>query len=167
MATIYSKTADGQNEIETRARRLTPRARSTLILVDGKRSAAELGKLVQQADETLQALLEAGLIEVVATKSAPLKDTVPAPLSGAAAAAPAPASGMAVVEFEATRRDAVRAINDLLGPEAETLALRMERAADADQLRVALERAVAYIANARGGGAAAQFAAKFLGNLQA
>lgn len=162
MATIYSKTADGQNEIETRARRLSPRARSTLILVDGKRSEAELGKLVQQADETLQALLEAGLIEVVATKAAPARETAVAP----PVAAPAPASGMAVVEFEATRRDAVRAINDLLGPEAETLALRMERATDADQLRVALERAVAYIANARGGGAAAQFAGKFLSNLQ-
>lgn len=166
MATIYSKTADGQNEIETRARRLSPRARSTLILVDGKRSSVELGKLVQQADETLQALLEAGLIEIVASKSAPAKDTVPASLSGAPSAAPAPASGMALVEFEATRRDAVRAINDLLGPEAETLALRMERATDADQLRIALERAVAYIANARGGGAAAQFAGKFLSNLQ-
>jgi len=162
MATIYSKTADGQNEIETRARRLSPRARSTLILVDGKRSEAELGKLVQQADDTLQALLEAGLIEVVATKAAPARETAAAP----PVAAPAPASGMAVVEFEATRRDAVRAINDLLGPEAETLALRMERATDADQLRVALERAVAYIANARGGGAAAQFAGKFLSNLQ-
>jgi len=162
MATIYSKTADGQNEIETRARRLSPRARSTLILVDGKRSVAELGKLVQQADETLQALLEAGLIEVVATKAAPARETAAA----LPVAAPAPASGMAVVEFEATRRDAVRAINDLLGPEAETLALRMERATDADQLRVALERAVAYIANARGGGAAAQFAGKFLSNLQ-
>jgi hypothetical protein len=166
MATIYSKTSDGQNEIETRARRLSPRARSTLILVDGKRSAGELGKLVQQADETLQALLEAGLIEVVATKSAPARDTVPAPLTGAPAATPAPASGMALVEFEAARRDAVRAINDLLGPEAEALALKMERATDADQLRVALERAVAYIANARGGGAAAQFAGKFLSNLQ-
>jgi hypothetical protein len=74
---------------------------------------------------------------------------------------------MALVEFEATRRDAVRAINDLLGPEAENLALKMERATDAEQLRAALERAVAYIANARGGGAAAQFAAKFLNNLQA
>lgn len=166
MATIYTKTADGQNEIETRARRLTPRARSTLILVDGKRSAEELGKLVQQADETLQALLEAGLIEVVATKSSAARDAAPASPAPAPAAAAAPASGMALVEFEATRRDAVRAINDLLGPEAETLALRMERATDADQLRVALERAVAYIANARGGGAAAQFAGRFLSNLQ-
>ena len=161
MATIYTKTADGQNEIETRARRLSPRARSTLILVDGKRSDAELAKLVQQVDETLQALLEAELIEAVA-KPASTRESAPAAQAGAAA----PVSGMALVEFEATRRDAVRAINDLLGPEAENLALKMERSADAEQLRAALERAVAYIANARGGGAAAQFAARFLGNLQ-
>lgn len=161
MATTYTKTADGQHEIETRARRLTPRARSTLILVDGKRTDAELGKLVQQAEETLQALLEQGLIEVVATsssRSSP-KDEGPASIPGPASA---PSPAMAIVEFESTRRDAVRAINDLLGPEAETLALKIERATDELQLRAALERAVAYIANARGGGAATQFAAKFL-----
>ncbi|WP_341893366.1 hypothetical protein [Variovorax sp. YR752] len=161
MATTYTKTADGQHEIETRARRLTPRARSTLILVDGKRTDAELGKLVQQAEETLQALLEQGLIEVVATsssRSSP-KDEGPASIPGPASA---PSPAMAVVEFESTRRDAVRAINDLLGPEAEMLALKIERATDELQLRAALERAVAYIANARGGGAATQFAAKFL-----
>ena len=167
MATIYSKTADGQHEIETRARRLTPRTRSTLILVDGKRSDAELAKLVQQADETLQALLEQGLIEVAAT--APSKsssrhegpDSGPGPLSEPGPSS-LPSTAMAKVEFEASRREAVRAINDLLGPEAEMLALRIERAGDELQLRAALERAVAYIANARGGGAATQFAAKFL-----
>lgn len=161
MATIYSKTADGQNEIETRARRLTPRARSALILVDGKRSDAELGKLIQQADETLKALLEQGLIEAIAAapSRSSAKDEGPSSVSGPASA---PSPALAMVEFEATRRDAVRAINDLLGPEAETLALKIERAGDELQLRAALERAVAYIANARGGGAAAQFAAKFL-----
>lgn len=161
MATIYSKTADGQHEIETRARRISPRARSTLILVDGKRTDTELGKLVQQAEETLQALLEQGLIEVTATtssRSAP-KEEGPASVPGPASA---PSPALAMVEFEAVRRDAVRAINDLLGPEAETLALKIERATDELQLRAALERAVAYIANARGGGAATQFAAKFL-----
>lgn len=157
MATIYSKTPDGQHEIETRSRRLAPRARSTLILVDGKRSVSELGKLVQQVEETLQALLEAGLIEPAKGKAEP----APAP-EAPVAAAPSPA--MAIVQFEALRREAVRAINDLLGPEAESLALKIERAGDADQLRAALERAVAYIANARGGGAAAQFASRFISN---
>ncbi len=161
MATIYSKTADGQNEIETRARRLTPRARSALILVDGKRSDAELGKLVQQADEMLKSLLEQGLIEAIATapSRSSAKDEGPSSVPGPASA---PSPALAMVEFEATRRDAVRAINDLLGPDAETLALKIERASDELQLRAALERAVAYIANARGGGAATQFAAKFL-----
>lgn len=156
MAIIYSKTAQGQQEIETRARRLPPRLRSTLILVDGKRSDEELGKLVPNADEVLQALLDAQMIEAVGgspTKSA----AAPPP----AAADAAPADGP-VEDIMALRRDAVRAVNDLLGPEAEALALRMERATDAEQMRVALERAVTYIANVRGGGAAAQFAARFL-----
>lgn len=166
MATIYTKTADGQHEIETRARRLTPRARSALILVDGKRTAADLAKLVQQADETLQALLEQGLIEVVAAapSKSPAREEGPTSVSGPSSlpGSSLPSANMAKVEFEAFRRDAVRAITDLLGPEAETLTLKIERATDELQLRAALERAVAYIANARGGGAAAQFTAKFL-----
>lgn len=165
MSTIYAKTPDGLNEIETRARKLSPRLRSALILVDGKRSQSDLAKLVQQADETLQALLEQGLIEAVATTSSkssrdPGPASVPGPVS-----VPGPASvpgGAAVLDLATTRREAVRAINDLLGPEAEMLALKIERANDELALRAALERAVAYIANARGGGAAAQFTAKFL-----
>jgi hypothetical protein len=156
MATIYAKTAAGQNEIETRARRISPRHRSLLILIDGKRSDSELATLVQQFEETLPALLEAGLIEAVAsTPAKPPKEPAPVPV-------PASAAAPVAEDFQALRRDAVRAINDLLGPSGESLALRLERAADADELRAALERAVAYIANARGGGAAAQFAARFV-----
>jgi hypothetical protein len=44
----------------------------------------------------------------------------------------------------------------------EPLALRLERAADATELNAARERAAACIANARGGGAAAQFASRFI-----
>jgi hypothetical protein len=156
MATTYAKTAAGQNEIETRARRISPRHRSLLILIDGKRTDAELGALVQQFDETLPALLEAGLIEVVATT--PAKPSKEPPVAPEVAPA-APAGGE---DFQTMRREAVRAVNDLLGPSGESLALRLERAADAEELRAALERAVAYIANARGGGAAAQFASRFV-----
>lgn len=154
MTTIFCKTPEGLHEIETRARRISPRARATLILVDGKRSDGDLAKLVQQCDETLRSLLEAGLIEVAAK---------PAPKSAAVPKDPAPAE-TSPAEFETVRREAVRAINDLLGPQADALALKIERAADTAQLRAALERAVAYLANARGGGAAAQFAARFLNN---
>jgi D-serine deaminase-like pyridoxal phosphate-dependent protein len=157
MPTIYAKTADGQNEIETRIRRIPPRLRSALILVDGKRSDDELGRLFQQADETLRVLLDAGLIEVSArstARSAP-REPVPEPAAAKAVA-------MSPSEFKTLRHEAVRAVNDLLGPQAETLALKLERAGDMAQLREPLERAVAYIANARGGSAAAQFATRFL-----
>jgi hypothetical protein len=158
MATIYTKTADGQNEIETRARRITPRLRSALILVDGKRTDVELAGLIQQAEETLKALLDGGLIEVTAVLHTKTTQPKPAPASEPAPAAPA----VPDKNFETLRRDAVRAINDQLGPSGESLALKIERAADPEELRAALERAVAYIANARGGGAAAQFASRFL-----
>ena len=156
MSLIYAKTAQGQHEIETRERRLPPRLRSALILVDGKRNEDELAKLIQNADETLRALLDLEMIAVVAGRAA--KEVRTAEPEAPAAAAPA----FSAEEFVTMRRDAVRALNDLLGPEAESLALRLERSADPEQLRAALERAVTYIANARGGGAAATFAARFL-----
>jgi len=156
MSTIYTKTAAGQNEIETRARRLNPRARSLLILIDGKRTDAELAGLVQQHDETLAVLLKAGLVEPVAGTATKLSS------GRAPAAAPTAKAAEAGEDTTALRREAVRAINDLLGPGGESLALRIERAASGEELRAALERAVAYIANARGGGAAAQFASRFV-----
>ena len=59
MATIYRKTAKGHTEIETRALRLSPRLRSALILVDGRRTDAELQRMIlQQPDETLRGLVE-------------------------------------------------------------------------------------------------------------
>jgi hypothetical protein len=119
MATTYRKTADGLAELETRARGLVPRLRTALIMVDGKRNDEELRKLVgQQADETLQILVEQGLIEVISITQPKLPERKPA-------AAPAPAAP--AKDFATQRRDAVRAINDLLGPVGETLAIKMEQ----------------------------------------
>ena len=50
MATIFRKTEKGQREIETRALKLAPRFRSALILVDGRRSDAELIAMMPQMD---------------------------------------------------------------------------------------------------------------------
>ncbi len=155
MPTIFRKTAKGVAEIETRAHRLTPRMRSALIMVDGKRSDADLRPLIaQQPDETLAALAEQGFIEVLATAPA----AAPAPRAVApAAAAPAPPAP----DFEARRRAAVRGLNDQLGPQAETLAIKMERARTAEELRPLLATAIQLIGNARGRAAADGYAAGF------
>ena len=125
MAIVYRKTAKGVAEIETRAHRLTPRMRSALILVDGKRSDAELASMIQQqATETLHALAGQGFIEVLTIDTAPAPSAPPVvsaaapprPPAPTTAAAPAPAAP----DLQARRREAVRAVNDLLGPAAES-----------------------------------------------
>ena len=132
MSTIYRKTAKGQAEIETRAHRLPPRLRGALILVDGHRSEADLAKLIPVESATaLATLLAEGFIDVFAVLAdRPPIPTVDVPLPGpasgpmplsSAAAAPAGAS------IESIKRDAVRFLNDKLGPTAESLAVRIEQ----------------------------------------
>ncbi|MEQ1682354.1 MAG: hypothetical protein ABL916_01795 [Burkholderiaceae bacterium] len=156
MATIYRKTERGQVEIDTRVNRLAPRLRTALILVDGVRSDADLHKMIfAQPEETLQALLEQGYIEVVASS----------------AARPTPASTVAVDVvvpivsqrgFENRRRLAVRHLIDNMGPAGETIAMRIEKSQSWDELRPLLEAAQGSLQRMRGAGAAADFATLFL-----
>jgi len=157
MPTIFRKTAKGVSEIETRAFRLAPRMRSALILVDGKRSDADLHPLIQQqADETLAALAAQGFIETAAAVPAASPPAAPAPAAALAATPPA-------ADFIVQRGAAVRALNDQLGPGAETLAIRMERTRSSAELRPLLDTAVQLIANARGRAAAEAYASRLAG----
>ncbi len=157
MASIFRKTAKGLAEIETRAHRLPPRLRSALIVVDGKRDEEALSRLVLQDPAlTLQTLLEGGFIEVCNTSP-------PAPPQPAPAAAPTrPAAAPAApVGFEQTRRDAVRALTDLIGPMGEALAIKMEKSRSLDELRPLLGVAMQVIANTRGRQAATDYGTRF------
>ena len=155
MPLIYRKTAKGLAEISTREHRLAPRVRSTLILVDGRRDAADLRALIaQQADETLAALAEQGFIEAVGeTAAAPVPAPVPAPLEK-------PASSPPAHTLEALRRLAVRGLTDNCGPAAETLAIRIERAGSVDELRPLFTQAIGLVQSMRGRSAAEAFAAR-------
>lgn len=153
MPLIYRKTAKGLSEIETRANRLPPRLRSALIVVDGKRTLADLRPLILQPDETLAALAEQGFIEAV-REAAPPPPLAPAPAPAAAAAGHAN-------EFEQTRRAAVRTLNDLLGPAAESMAIKMEKARNLGELTPLLAQAAQAVASMRGRGAAEAFAKRF------
>jgi hypothetical protein len=87
MAT-YRKTSKGIREIETRECHLSPRLRTALILVDGRRGDSELRRMIfSEADETLRALLEQGFIEAVAA-AAPSTATATVPGSLGAATVP-------------------------------------------------------------------------------
>jgi len=159
MPSIFRKSAKGATEIETRAHRLVPRLRAMLILVDGKRSDIELAQLMPpHAADTLAALLEQGFVEPVAVPAPAVAAAAP----GAPASAPAPTPASApATSFDTTRRVVVRALNDAIGPAAETLAMRMERTHNLDELRALLPLAVQAVGHMRGRSAAEAFAARF------
>jgi hypothetical protein len=170
MATIYRKTAKGHSEIETRAHRLSPRLRSVLIMVDGRRSDDDVRKLIpQHGDETLRLLDEQGFIEIIgitqdlAAPRAINGAVAPRPAEAAAPETPPPAApAVPPRDFEATRAQAVRLFTDMVGPMAEALAIKMERARSPDELRTLVQTAQRVIGNARGGKAAADYGTRFL-----
>ncbi len=148
--TAFRKTEKGVAEIQTRAYRLQPRLRSALILVDGRRRGSDLLPLIQQEPEaTLHTLVEQGFIE-------PIPAAAPA-----SASRPTPATP--VESFAERRRVAVRLLNELLGPAAETLAIRMERTRSMDELQTQLAAATQAIGDLHGAATAAAFAARFEG----
>ena len=159
MAVVYRKTPKGVAEIGTRAFRLPPRLRGALILVDGRKTDAELAALIlAEPQASLDALLADGFIEVAATLADRPAERRSSPASTATESA-APRGG---ATFEATRRDAVRQLNDQLGPSAETLAIKMERTTALRELQPLLAQAVALLRSARGAAAAEAFAARFV-----
>ena len=156
MATIYRKTAKGLEEIRTRAWRLSPRLRITLILVDGQRGDEVLAQLVPL--DTLAWLAQQGFVEAGGVApAAPLRSPV---VSSAQSPAVAAATTPASPDFLKRRRDAVRQLNELVGPAAQTLAIRMERAADGDALGPLLATAQLIISSVRGPQAAQDFMAR-------
>jgi hypothetical protein len=177
MSTIFRKTAKGVAEIETRAHRLSPRMRSLLILVDGKRDSEDLKQFVaQQAEESLKTLLEQGFIEAVGetVRSAAVAVAEPAPAyagyAGYAASGGGPASEppvdlsslrKAAGDLLALRKAAVRALADQLGPSADSLSVRMEKAKTLAELQPLLGQAAQLVLAARGRAAAEAYAERF------
>ncbi|MBA3598969.1 MAG: hypothetical protein H0W40_16570 [Methylibium sp.] len=152
MAIIYRKTEVGQAEIATRALRVPLRVRQALILVDGKRSDAELRKLIPPpADEALQALLDLGCIEAVGGTAAA------AASAPASAAAPAQAAAPVVLTLVETCQRAVRWLSNSLGPYADPLSLRIEKAKNREDMRSALVLASSFVRQQRGAASATEF----------
>jgi hypothetical protein len=161
--TIYRKTVKGQAEIETRAHRLPPRLRGALIMVDGQRSVEDLAKLIPgDAAASLEQLLADGFIDVFAV----LADKPPAP---APVAAPAPQrrSASSSNSLDSLKRDAVRYLNDRLGPAAESISIKIERTSSMAELQPLLAQAAQVLRNFSGNAAAEPFVAKFIGQPQA
>jgi hypothetical protein len=153
---IYHKSAKGAEAIATRQHGLSPKLRSMLIMIDGKRSFEELvhvSQMLGNTEELLGQLLDQGFIEPGA--SAP---TAPTHVASAPAAL-APAAGPALTLAE-SQRYVSRRLTDLLGPNAEELCLRIEGAKNLHDFQVAVARAEGMLRQFKSADVAAEFSAE-------
>ena len=165
MTVVYRKTAKGIAEIETRAHRLVPRLRSALILVDGKKADDELKRMILvDPDGALAGLLADGFIEVLTT----LADAPPERKSATApTAAPGRESASSAASFNALRREAARDLNHQLGPNAEIVSIKIERAKTLPELQPLLVQGAQMLLSLKGAAAAEAFAERFISGPQA
>jgi hypothetical protein len=133
MATVelYAKTAAGAEELRTRERRLPPRLRTMLLLVDGTRSTALLQRSAQQLgapDDFLAQLQAMGLITVqeVAAKLPPSDDASATREPGPAAAGPE-ARLDETQRFRAAQKYMNDTVVDAMGIRAFFFTLKLEK----------------------------------------
>lgn len=145
---VYRKTQRGTDALAIRQGGLTPRQRSLLILVDGRRNGQELatlGAACGDVAELLNAMLTEGYVERLG----------PAPAPAETRRAPAAPAGLPLPQL---RIQAVRRLNDMLGPGATDMCLRLEKAQSIEEFRAALRRVEATLVQVVGSTRAASFA---------
>lgn len=142
---VFRKTAKGLEEIEKRTHRLGIKLRMALVLVNGERDAAEIITDVRDNGESLLAeLLAGGFIEPAGGAQPAVVASPPAQASAGAA------PGIQVADLHAAQRAAVKAIEEMLGPEGESIALKIERCKTAVELQGVLEKTRDLIRMSRG-----------------
>ena len=147
--TVYAKTPAGQQEIGERKAWLDIRQRRLLILVDGHRPVSELRALsgIPDVPALLEALQALGLVSVAAGGAA----------AAAPPAAPAATTAEASGDLHVRRRRGAHAINEMLGPMGEDLALKMEEARTVEVLEELLARGLRMVGEIRGKAAIQRF----------
>jgi hypothetical protein len=151
---IYSKTESGREEMRTRALQLSGALRNVLLLVDGRRSVAQLKELISGGKapaDALEQLLRQGLIEMneaaqassqaqSASAPAPLVPPGPPsmPLVEPVAAEPAVASEAQSDDTQSRFNRLYTLMNELvsdyLGLRGYFMQLKIEKCANSDEL---------------------------------
>jgi predicted amidohydrolase YtcJ len=146
LATLYKKTRQGELVSPTKPFGLPWPLRYALMLVNGKRSDDELrAQISAHGDEALQSLLESGFIEVASVADDANKKTK----------SPKPAEPAR--DLARSKRLAVRWLADHMGPFADPVNLKIERAKNSDELLQALHMGRNFVTQQLGATMAGQF----------
>ena len=141
---IYVRTEKGAAEVAQRSNAIPAKARSLLLLIDGKLNGAQLldkFSVFPNSAEFLQQLEELGFIAAQGGAAAPAPAAA-APSAPAAAASAAPAAAVAggPRSIAEAKRVIVRTLHDALGPEADFLTEKIEGAMTVAELRKHAEK---------------------------
>ena len=131
----YARTEKGAAEIAQRSQAIPARARSLLMMIDGKSTGAQLlAKLAAfpNSAEFLQMLEDGGYIAPV---GGPVAGAAPAPTAAAAAPAATPAADGAGASIGAAKRFMTRSLHEIFGPDADSLTGKVDKAQTVAELR--------------------------------
>ncbi|HQR72386.1 MAG TPA: hypothetical protein PLE54_17410 [Burkholderiaceae bacterium] len=160
---VYSKTPKGVAEIAARSAQLSMTTRRVLIMIDGKRSIDDLAVLLRpgEIDAVVAQLEGAGLIQRASSSAALDVPTIAGRVVDAlpTTQGPGPATGEEPnpMTLEEAKRRAVRELTDRLGPEAETVALRIESCRTIEDFRERVREAERFVTAVLGAAAAADY----------
>jgi len=163
---IYDKTAKGREEIATRCYHLAPRLRTLLVMVDGRRAEDELLRNVSGlglTEASMAELVDQGYIRLT-TSYGTMSEPEPAPaplappetaLSHAEAELPLPSQAE---QFQSLYDFYNKTIKANIGLRGFTLQLKVEKAANVDELRALRRPYLEAVLKAKGRVIAAQLA---------
>jgi hypothetical protein len=159
---VYSKTPKGVAEVAARSAQLSMTTRRILIMIDGKRSIDELLPLVRpgELDGIVSQLEGSGLIQRATISGALDVPTI----NGRDSEFAFPSAGPQIddrdasaMTLEEAKRRAVRELNDRLGPDADTLAIRIEQCRTIEEFRTRVREAERFVSLALGPTAAQEY----------
>ena len=153
---VYAKTAKGVAEVGSRSGAVPLAARRVLIMIDGKRTVADLAPLARTGE--ISAIIEQlevqGLVQPLHAGTPPIPAAAPA---AAEATSEELGEDRLVASFESVKRRAVRELSDRLGPDAEVMAVRIEHCRTTEELRQRLHEAERLVAGMLGDAHAQDF----------
>ena len=165
---VYSKTPRGIAEISLRSAQLPMRTRRVLIMVDGKRTVDDLSILAKpgEIESAIASLESGGLIQRVSYQGAIDVPTINGRDSDTGFSSgfggPTTSGGLderdpSPITLEEVKRRAVRGLYDRLGPEADSLAMRIESCRTIEEFRYRVREAERLISTALGASAAQEY----------
>src|SRR5215831_3537054 len=144
---VYAKTQKGAAEVASRSGAVSLAARRVLIMIDGKRTIADLAPLARTGEVSaiVEQLEAQGLVQPVQTDTVGLGPTSVQPEASDESAEDRLAGG-----FDSVKRRAMRELSDRLGPDAEVMVARIEHCRSTEELRQRLHEAERLVAGMLG-----------------